>query len=342
MDAVTTFVPDAHHDGEPAPEPRTLRTVKGRSDRIFDRITSLSGLSVLAIMVAVGLFLGIEAIDAFDAVGVNFLTTSIWEPDRGEFGIAAVLPFTVLIALVAVAVAVPIAMGTALFIVEVAPGWLRSTLISLVDLMAAVPSVVYGLWGLYLMQGQVIGLSRWLNSWFGWIPLFDVSGADPDNPLGSATVYSASSFIAGVVVAMMVMPISCVVMREVFSQVPVGEREGAFALGSTRWGMIRVVTLPFGRGGIIGGTMLGLGRALGETIAVVMIISPRFDFTAHALESGSNSVAALIAIRYSESSPFGLSALFAAGLVLFAVTLVVNFTASWFVARSRSGAGSEA
>jgi phosphate transport system permease protein len=212
----------------------------------------------------------------------------------------------------------------------------------LVDLMAAVPSVVYGLWGLFLLQGQLIGLSRWVNSWFGWIPLFDVTGADPSSPLSSASVFTASTFIAGVVVAMMVMPIQCVVMREVFSQVPVGEREGAFALGATRWGMIGAVTLPFGRGGIIGGTMLGLGRALGETIAVVLIISPRFTVNFHVLEAGSNSVSSLIALRYNEASGFGLSALFAAGLVLFMLTLVVNFTASWFVARSRSGASSEA
>jgi phosphate transport system permease protein len=243
---------------------------------------------------------------------------------------------------VAVAIALPISIATALFITEVAPRRLKSLLVSLVDLMAAVPSVVYGLWGLYLMQGQVIGLSRWINTWFGWIPLFEVEGADPSNPLSNATVYTASTFIAGVVVAMMVIPIQCVVMREVFSQVPPGEREGAFALGSTRWGMIRVVSVPFGRGGIIGGTMLGLGRALGETIAVYLIISSRFDISFHVLEAGSNSVSALIALRYAEASDFGLSALFAAGLSLFLITLVVNFTASWFVARSRSGADSEA
>jgi phosphate transport system permease protein len=219
---------------------------------------------------------------------------------------------------------------------------MKSTLVALVDLMAAVPSVVYGLWGLFLMQGHLVGVSRWINTFFGWVPFFDVTGADPNSPLSSASVYSASAFIAGVVVAMMVMPIQCVVMREVFSQVPPGEREGAFALGSTRWGMIRVVALPFGRGGIIGGTMLGLGRALGETIAVVLIISPRFDINFHVLEAGGNSVSSLIALQYNEASPFGLSALMAAGLALFALTIVVNFTASWFVARSRSGASSEA
>jgi phosphate transport system permease protein len=327
----------------PVPVPRRLSRRRRGSDRSFFAGVSVSGVVVLAIMLGVGLFLTLQATDALSKVGLwKFLTTERWEIGRARFGIAAVMTFTVEIALVAVVIAVPISMGTALFITEVAPRWLRSTLISLVDLMAAVPSVVYGLWGKALLQGQVVPLSRWLNTWFGWIPIFHVRGADPNSPLSSPSVYTASTFIAGIVVAMMVMPIQCVVMREVFSQVPLGEREGAYALGSTRWGMIRVVTLPFGRGGIIGGTMLGLGRALGETIAVVLIISPRFDITHHVLEAGSNSISALIANRYSEDLGLGLSALFAAGLALFAVTLVVNFTASWFVARSRSGASSEA
>lgn len=293
-------------------------------------------------MAAVGLFLSIEAFSALKSQGVSFLTTAEWQPDRGEFGIASVMLGTGLIALVAVAVAVPISMGTALFITDIAPARLRSSLVSLVDLMAAVPSVIYGLWGLFFFQGAVIGLSRWMSTWLGWIPIFAVEGADPSDPLSNTTVFTASTFIAGIVVALMVMPIQCSVMREVFSQVPIGEREGAFALGSTRWGMIRIVSLPFARGGIIGGTMLGLGRALGETIAVYLIISPRFDINFHVLEAGGNSVASLIALRYAEASGFGLSALFAAGLALFATTLLVNFVASWFVARSRSGADSEA
>lgn len=342
LEQAVTTVPHVEPATPGQVQPRQLNTRLGRGDRIFFRGASASGLLVLSIMVAVGVFLAIQATQALQATGFSFLTTAEWQPDSGRFGIAAVMVGTVLIALVAGVIALPIALGTALFITEVAPTWLKSSLVALVDLMAAVPSVVYGLWGLKLLQGEVVGLSRWINTWFSWLPFFDVARADPNSPLSSASVYSASTFIAGIVVAMMVMPISCVVMREVFSQVPVGEREGAFALGSTRWGMIRVVALPFGRGGIIGGTMLGLGRALGETIAVVLVISPRFDINFHVLEAGSNSVSSLIALRTFESSGFGLSALMAAGLALFAVTLVVNFTASWFVARSRSGASSEA
>lgn len=335
----STLIPDRPVDaGDP---PRRMNNRRGRGDRVFLGGVSSSGMLVLAVMAAVGVFLAIEASDALRAKGWSFLTTSEWQPDRNQFGIAAVLVGTVLIALVAVVVAMPIAMGTALFITEVAPTWLRAWLIALVDLMAAVPSVVYGLWGLFFLQGKILGLSRWLNTWFGWVPFLDVARSDPNSPLSSESVYTASTFIAGVVVAMMVMPISCVVMREVFSQVPMGEREGAYALGSTRWGMIRVVALPFGRGGIIGGTMLGLGRALGETIAVLLIISPRFDINFHILEAGGNSVSSLIAARTFESTGFGRSALMAAGLALFAITIVVNFTASWFVARSRSGASSD-
>jgi len=335
-----TVIPERPDTG--SPEPRVIDERRGRSDRLFHGGASLSGALVLAIMVAVGLFLSIQAFQALKSQGLSFFTTSEWQPDRNQFGVAAVLLGTVLIAAVAVSIALPISTLTALYIVEVSPPRLRSTLIALVDLMAAVPSVVYGLWGLFLLQGQLVGVARWINTWFGWLPFFSVAGADPTSPLSSASVYTASTFIAGVVVAMMVMPIQCVVMREVFSQVPPGEREGAFALGSTRWGMIRVVTLPFGRGGMIGGTMLGLGRALGETIAVLLIISPQFVIKFRILEAGANSVSSLIALRYTEASGFGLSALMAAGLTLFAVTLVVNFTASWFIARSRSGASSEA
>lgn len=329
-------------DAATPPVPRVIVSQRGPGDRTFHVGSSVAGLGVLSIMVAVGLFLSIEAAQAIRATGLSFLTTAEWQPDRGQFGIAAVLTGTVLIALVAVGIALPVSMGTALFITQVAPPRLRSTFIALVDLMAAVPSVVYGLWGLFFLQGRVIGLSRFLSSWFSWIPVFQVTGADAGNPLSNATVYTASSFIAGLVVALMVMPIQCSVMREVFSQVPAGEREGAFALGATRWGMIRTVAIPFARGGIIGGTMLGLGRALGETIAVLLILSPSFDIDFKILESGGNSVSSLIANLYSESSGFGLSALMAAGLALFMLTLAVNFTASVFVARSRSGASSEA
>lgn len=336
-----TYLPEIAPDAPP-PTARPIVERHGRGDKTFTGLAYTSGVIVLSIMVAVGVFLAIQATDALRITGLSFFVTQPWQPAQGEYGIVAVLGFTIAIAIIAVLIAIPISLGTALFITEVAPPRIRSSLVALVDLMAAVPSVVYGLWGAFLLQPYIVNLARWLNTWFGWIPFFRVSGSDPTDPLSSLTVYSASTFIAGIVVSMMVIPIQASVMREVFSQVPISEREGAYALGSTRWGMIRVVSLPFGRGGIIGGTMLGLGRALGETIAVVLIISPRFDFTINVLESGSNSISALIAIRYAEAGDLELSALFAAGLTLFLITLLVNFTASYFVARSRSGAASEA
>ncbi|MBD8059547.1 phosphate ABC transporter permease subunit PstC [Cellulomonas sp. JH27-2] len=320
--------------------PRRLGTRRSWSDRAFRGTLVAGGAAVLAIMGLVGVFLLIRAWSALHRAGWSFFTTAAWEPDSGNFGIAAILVGTILIATVAVSVAVPLALGVALYISEYAPVRLRQPLVSVVDLMAAIPSVVFGLWGFFFLQGHVTGLARWLSTTFGWFPPFSVPGSDPHDPLATATVYTSSTFIAGLVVAMMIAPVVASIMREVFMQAPVGEREGALALGSTRWGVIRRVVLPYGKGGIIGGTMLGLGRALGETIAVYMIISPVFAVQWHVLANGGSSVSSLIALRYGESTPFGTSALMAAGLALFLMTLVVNFAASSVVARSRSGASS--
>lgn len=320
--------------------PRRLSTRREPIDRAFRTTVRSSGTIVLLIMSLVGVFLFLRAWEALKVAGPSFFTTQAWEPDSGNFGIAAVIVGTVLIAIVAVSFALPLALGTALYISEYAPTRLRKSLITLVDLMAAVPSVVFGLWGVFFLQDKIVPVARWISTVFGWIPIFRVDGVDPRDPLASATVYTSSTFIAGIVVAMMIAPIMTSIMREVFMQAPLGEREGALALGSTRWGMIRSVVLPYGAGGIIGGTMLGLGRALGETIAVYMIISPVFIIQPHILANGTNSVSSLIALRYGEATPMGMSALMAAGLALFLLTLVVNFAASSIVARSRSGASS--
>jgi len=320
--------------------PRSLTTLRDPADVAFRGVARGGGIIVLTIMSLVGVFLAFRAAQALSVSGFSFVTEQAWEPDSGRFGIAAVLVGTILIALVAVAIAVPLATGTALYITEYAPRKIRSFLIGLVDLMAAIPSVVYGLWGFFFLQGNITPVSKWISMTFGWIPIFAVDGVDPNDPLSSVTVYTSSTFIAGIVVAFMIAPIITSIMREVFAQAPLGEREGALALGSTRWGMIRSVVIPFGKGGMIGGTMLGLGRALGETIAVYMIISPVFVIQPHILQNGANSVSSLIALRYGEATEFGTSALMAAGLTLFLMTLVINFGASAVVARSRSGASS--
>ena len=237
-----------------------------------------------------------------------------------------------MISAIALLLAVPVAIAVALYINEYAPRRLRRPLTALVDLLAAVPSVIYGLWGLAYLQDHLVGFSGWLTDKLGFIPPFSTTGKS----------FSGSAFIVGVVVGLMVLPICTSVMREVFSQTPPGEKEAALALGATRWGMIRTVVLPFGRGGIVGGTMLGMGRALGETIAVALLVNPSYLISAHILQSGSNSIAALIANFFANASQSrGIPALMAAGLTLFAVTLIVNFFASIIVARSRSGAGVE-
>jgi phosphate transport system permease protein len=340
---VTTVVIAPPSGPGPAESPRKVRAASVGGDRVFGLTLRGAGLAVLIIMTAIGLFLFYRGSQALADAGIwKFITTQAWEPTSHNFGIATVITGTLLIAMVAVIFAVPLATGVALYISEYAPRRLRQTLINLVDLMAAVPSVVYGLWGFYFLQEKVIPLAKWISTNFGWFPLLRIHDATPNDPLENKTIYESSTFIAGIVVALMIMPIICSVMRESFSQAPVGEREGAYALGATRWGMIRSVVLPFGRGGMIGGTMLGLGRAMGETIAVYMLISPVYRIQPEILRSGANSVSALIASKFGAASPFELSALFAAGLALFMLTLVVNFGASAVIVRTRSGQLSDA
>jgi phosphate transport system permease protein len=309
---------------------------------VFRGVLRASGAWVLVIMVLVGAFLAYRAGQALHKAGWSFLTTQSWNPGGGSFGIAAVAVGTILIALVAVLAAVPLAIAAALYINEYAPRAIQRLLISVIDLMAAVPSIVFGMWGFVFFEWRADTFAKWINDWFYWIPIFQVTGVTRGDPLATITHYTSSTFIAGLVVALMVMPIACSIMREAFSQAPLGEREGAYALGATRWGMIRAVVFPFARGAMIGGTMLGLGRALGETIAVTLIISPVYVIQLHVLQNGTSSISSLIALKYGEAGQFELSALMAAGLALFVMTLIVNFIAAQIVARSRSGALSEA
>jgi len=327
----TIALEGVHLAPETPVHPVTRRNV---ADRMFRGTVTSAGAFTLVLMALIGLFLLAKSWDALRVSGLSFLTTSQWEPNGGVFGIAAVLLGTVLIAAVALGFAVPTAIIGSIFITDYAPARLRTPLIWLVDLLAAVPSLIYGLWGRSYLQPKIIPLSDWISTHLGFIPIFQA-----DRAVG----FAASTFIAGTVVALMVLPICTAVMREVFAQAPNGEKEGALALGGTRWGVIRTVVLPFGKGGMVGASMLGLGRALGETIAITLIISPTFEISrlTHILQTGGNSIASLIALRFSESSSFGISALMAAGLTLFVITLLVNAVASVVVARSRSGASTE-
>ncbi|MCW2600861.1 MAG: phosphate transporter permease subunit PstC [Frankiales bacterium] len=302
------------------------------ADKAFRGTVRGAAVLALSVMGLIGVFLFLRALPALQVTGWRFLTTAEWLPGVGHFGVAAVLEGTILIAGIALLVAVPVGFGASIWIAEYAPRHLRPALVSLVDLMAAVPSIVYGLWGFFFVQPHLIPVSRWLSENLGpALPFLRVDNAETDSS------FASSAFIAGCVVGVMVVPTVTSIMREVFSQAPTGEREAALALGGTQWAVVRRVVVPFGRSGIIGGSMLGLGRALGETVAVYLIISPVFAVTTHPLQSGTHTISALIATLSTESSGVALSGLLAAGLVLFLFTLLVNAGAAVVVNRSRSG-----
>jgi phosphate transport system permease protein len=311
--------------------PRTIRSRPSTADVAFRNLLRFGGLAVLATTGLIALFLVLRAGGALAKAGLRFFTTKDWIPAGNRFGIAAVLPDGTIIAAIALVIAIPVALATALFVAEYAPYRLKRPLIALIDLMAAIPSIIYGLWGVFFLQPRIIGTARWMSEHLGFIPIFKVRGEH------TPASFTSSTFLAGTVVSLMIIPIVASISREVFSQAPAGEREAAYALGATRWGMIRSVVLPYGRGGVVGAIMLGFGRAMGETIAVALIISPTFDIAYRILENSGMSIAALIALRYQESTSEMLSSLMAAGLTLFAITIVVNTIGSVIIGRSRSG-----
>lgn len=315
--------------------PRAISSPASPADKVFRAVLRAAGSTVLVITGLIALFLVLKASSAFRKAGFSFFTSKTWIPAANRFGIATLLPDGVFIALIALVIAVPVALATAIFISEYAPHRLKKPLIALVDLMAAVPSIIYGLWGVFFLEPHIIGTVRWLSEHLAFLPFLKVRGEH------APSSFTSSTFIGGVVVSLMVIPIITSICREVFAQAPAGEREGAYALGSSRWGMVRTVVLPYGCGGIIGAIMLGFGRAMGETIALALILSPTSGLSWRVLENSGNSIAANIAFRYQEATPDMLSALMASGLVLFVITLVVNALASMVVSRSRSGAQTE-
>ncbi|MBX3315058.1 MAG: phosphate ABC transporter permease subunit PstC [Actinobacteria bacterium] len=290
-------------------------------------------MTVFVLLGLVGLFLLLRSREAFDVAGWSFFTRVEWRSDTSppEIGVLGLLTGTVIVAAIAVVVAVPLGTCTALFITDYASARVRGPLTGLVDLLAAIPSLLYGIWGFFVFGAQVVPLSKFLTRHLGWIPIFATE---------EEAVFTGSMFIAGLVVSLMVLPIIAAVSREVFSQTPQGEKEAALALGGTRWGMIRQVVLPYGKGGIIGGSMLGLGRALGETIAVYMLLPQVPKLTIRILENGGATISGFIARRAGNDQE--IPGLMAAGLVLFLLTLATNMLASVIISRSRSGAGIDA
>jgi phosphate transport system permease protein len=316
--------------------PRKIVARAAPADRVYRGILRAAGISVLVITGMILVFLIIEARTALAAEGTGLLTTSGTSPGGNQFGVGLLLPYSAVIALIALVIAVPAGFAAALYISEYAPARLQRPLISVVDVLAATPSIVFALWGLIFLMPRILGTEDWLGNHLGFIPFFRIPpNATPVNLVGSC-------FIAGVVVSFMVLPIIISLSRQVFSQAPQGEREAAYALGSTRWGMVRTVVLPFGRAGMIGASMLGLGRALGETIAVSFILIVTSTFSPHILVTGGNSITSEIANNILVFDKRGQSFLIAAGLILFVTTLIINTLASIVINRSRSGAATQA
>ncbi|MBT2488872.1 phosphate ABC transporter permease subunit PstC [Streptomyces sp. ISL-96] len=303
-------------------------------DRIFLALSRGSGIALLVIMAAIAAFLTYRTGLAVSKDEANFLTSSEWNPAGSppKFGIAVLLFGTVVSSIIAMAIAVPVAIGIALFISHYAPRRLATPLAYIVDLLAAVPSIIYGLWGAVFLVPYLDGLNKWLDTYLGWTYIFDKTSDG----------VARSLFTVGILLAIMILPIVTNVTREVFLQSPKMHEEAALALGATRWEVMRMSVLPFGRSGIISASMLGLGRALGETMAVAVVLSPSFIISGRLLDPGGGTFAQNIAAKFNEADEFGRDALIASGLVLFVITLLVNGAARWIIGRRKEYSGANA
>ncbi|MEX2984788.1 phosphate ABC transporter permease subunit PstC [Streptomyces sp. C36] len=309
-----------------APAPAEQKATTRPGDRIFLALSRGSGILLLVIMAAIAVFLTVRATNALSHNEGDFFTTFEWSANSTPpvFGIAVLAFGTVVSSLIAMLIAVPVAIGIALFISHYAPRKLSTPLSYVIDLLAAVPSIVYGLWGALFLVPHLGGLYTWLNDYFGWTGIFEYHD-------GAAR----SLFTIGILLAIMILPIVTSVSREVFLQAPKMHEEAALALGATRWEVIRMSVLPFGRSGVISASMLGLGRALGETMAVATVLSPSFEIGKSLLDPGGGTFAQNIASSFKESGEIGKDALIASGLVLFVLTLLVNGAARLIIARRK-------
>ena len=313
------------------PDQREIKAYYTKVDKVFRSFVSSAALFSLVVLILIAAFLLYRGFQVFSDFGLGFITNTKWEmidpndPATASFGIAAMLVGSVLTATIAIIIAVPFAMASALFIEYYSPRRLRTALTALLDLVAAIPSVVYGIWGYVVLLPLVEDWSATLNKYLDWIPLFAVR----------TPIFGRSPFLAGLLLAIMILPIVTSVAREVYSQAPRDLVDATYALGGTKWGGIKTVVLPFGKSGLVGGAMLGLGRALGETVAVYLTLNLVFEVNFKILASAGGNVASLIATKFGEASAYELKGLMAAGLVLFLVTLAVNFLATVIVNRSR-------
>ncbi len=316
-------------DGRP-PLSGDLSGTNRRGDQLFGGAARGSGILVIALVTLIGLFLLWQAVPSLAKNEANFLTSREWSVagDHPRFGIVEMLWTTVISSTIAMAIAVPVGVCVALFITQYAPSWLRRPAANLVDLLAAVPSIIYGLWGLNTFLPVEKPLEGFLDTWLGWFPLFAKTG-----------ISGGTIFFIGIVLSIMVLPIVTALSREVFDQTPVTHKEGALALGATKWEMIRTAVLPFGRPGVISASMLALGRALGETIAVTFIVSTLARGTdwSWSIFNGGETFASRIANNAAEfDTPQKAGAFIAAGLVLFILTFIVNAIARIVIERRKA------
>jgi phosphate transport system permease protein len=306
-------------------ERTTKRAVRRPGDRVFAAGATGSGILILLVLAGVAVFLISEALPALTAPAEDI-------PGGEGLGsyIAPLLFGTLIAAVIALVVATPLAVAIALFITYYAPRRMAQGLGYVVDLLAAIPSVVYGFWGIAALAPALVPFYAWAADHLGFIPLF----------AGPASATGRTMLTAGIVLAVMILPIISAISREVFSQTPALHREAALALGATRWEMIRMSVLPYGKSGVIGGAMLGLGRALGETLAVAIVLSGSGGITFNLISSSNPStIAANIALNFPESTGIDVNTLIASGLALFVITLAVNMLARWIVDRRADFSG---
>jgi phosphate transport system permease protein len=322
----------------PAPVPRALETKPRISDQIFRSIVALGGFSSLIILGLIAAYLFFRGYSILRTEGLSFITGYEWVSsinsdgtvgsEQSTYGVGAMLLGTLVTAAIALTIGVPVAVLAALYLTFFAPVRIRNFLVSVVDLMAAFPSILFGLWGLYVLMEPGMYVAELLNKYLGWIPIFAVP----------VPVFLRSPFIAGLVLAVMIIPIVTAISREIFAQTPLDRIQAAYALGASKWAMIKSVAFPYSYSGIVGGAMLGLGRAMGETVAVFTVLNILYQANFKILLGAGGNLASHIILKFGEASEEEIKALMAAGFVLFLLTLGVNMLANLIVSQtSRRG-----
>ncbi len=309
----------------PAAPPRSsglTPSSAGRADRAFRWVTLGCGLLVVLILGLIAVSTTHESLAVLRAEGAHFVTSDNWVPASGHFGALAFIFGTLVTSAIAVVFAVPVSVGIALFVTEVAPRWMRMATTFVIDLLAAVPSVVFGLWGLQALASPISGFYGSVAGAVSGVPLAGSLLSDGQGSGGSGRAFMT----AGIILALMITPIITAITREVFDTTPPAQKEAAYALGATRWEMIRGTVFPHSKSGFSGAVLLGLGRAMGETIAVALVIGSSAKITSHLFASG-DAMPSVIANQFGEATGTGRSALIAMGLVLFLMTIVINFAA---------------